>query len=206
MPITLLDGLLLVVMLASAMLAMVRGFSREVLSITSWVAAAAAVFFLLPTARDFALGYIESEEIALITAILVLFFGTLVIVSFIAIRLADLILDSRVGALDRTLGFVFGAARGALLVATGVLIVNLFIAADNQPRWVAEARAKPLIDQLGARIGEALPDDPDFDFLGRLAGRDDPVAAPTGQAGPGGQIDDADGQDLNRLIETQTSQ
>lgn len=204
MPITLLDGLLLVIMLASALLAMVRGFSREVLSITSWIAAAAAVFYLLPHARDIASRYIAQEEIALVTAILVLFFGTLIIVSFLAIKLADLILDSRVGALDRTLGFVFGAVRGALLVAVAVLIVNLFIASDNQPRWVAEARAKPLIDQLGARISDALPNDPDFDFLDRLAGRDDPAAASSGQVSPG-PIDDADGQDLNRLIETQNN-
>lgn len=202
--ITLLDGLLLVVMLASALLAMVRGFSREVLAIASWIAAAAAVFFLLPEARDIAKRYIASEEIALVAAILVLFFGTLVVVSFVAIRLADRILDSRVGALDRTLGFVFGALRGALLVAAAVLIVNLFIAEDNQPRWVSEARAKPLIDQLGARIAEALPNDPDFEFLDRLAGRSDPATLPPEPAAPG-QIDDTDGRDLNRLIETQTN-
>ncbi|TIW59772.1 MAG: CvpA family protein, partial [Mesorhizobium sp.] len=45
MPITLLDGILVGFTLVSAMLAMVRGFSREVLSIVSWVAAAVAAFF-----------------------------------------------------------------------------------------------------------------------------------------------------------------
>ncbi|RWG53745.1 MAG: CvpA family protein, partial [Mesorhizobium sp.] len=40
MPITLLDGILVGFTLVSAMLAMVRGFSREVLSVVSWVAAA----------------------------------------------------------------------------------------------------------------------------------------------------------------------
>ena len=45
MPITLLDGILLGFTLVSAMLAMVRGFSREILSIASWAAAAIAAFF-----------------------------------------------------------------------------------------------------------------------------------------------------------------
>ena len=45
MPITLLDGVLVGFALVSAVLAMVRGFSREVLSIASWVAAAAAAAF-----------------------------------------------------------------------------------------------------------------------------------------------------------------
>ena len=46
MPFTLLDGILLLVVLISAVLAMIRGFTREVFSIASWVAAAAAAYFL----------------------------------------------------------------------------------------------------------------------------------------------------------------
>ena len=48
MPITLLDGILIVIMLISALLAMVRGFSREVLSIVSWIAAAFAALTFYP--------------------------------------------------------------------------------------------------------------------------------------------------------------
>ena len=48
MPITLLDGILLGITLFSAVLAMVRGFSREVLAVASWIAAAAAAYFLYP--------------------------------------------------------------------------------------------------------------------------------------------------------------
>ena len=40
---------------------------------------------------------------------------TLIVVSIITVKISDLILDSRIGALDRTLGFVFGAARGLLI-------------------------------------------------------------------------------------------
>ena len=40
MPITLLDIILIGVMLVSALLAMIRGFMREVLSIAAWVIAA----------------------------------------------------------------------------------------------------------------------------------------------------------------------
>ena len=34
---------------------------------------------------------------------------TLIVVSIITVKISDLILDSRIGAIDRTLGFVFGA-------------------------------------------------------------------------------------------------
>jgi len=56
MPITILDGILIVVMLISAILAMIRGFSREVFSIASWgVAGVAALYFyksLSPTVAN----------------------------------------------------------------------------------------------------------------------------------------------------------
>ena len=48
MPITLFDGLLIGLMLVSGVLAMIRGFSRELLSIGSWIAAAVAAFFFYP--------------------------------------------------------------------------------------------------------------------------------------------------------------
>ena len=59
MTITLLDVILLAVMLISAALAMVRGFTREVLSIASWVAAAAATFYFFEPARALAREYIH---------------------------------------------------------------------------------------------------------------------------------------------------
>ena len=54
MPITFLDLILLVVMLISAMLAMIRGFMREVLSIAAWAVAAIATCLLYtsPSPRD----------------------------------------------------------------------------------------------------------------------------------------------------------
>ena len=106
MPITFLDLILLVVMLISAMLAMIRGFMREVLSIAAWLAAALCAFFffsrLAPIVKSqFNLSDTPSNVIAAAS----LFLVTLLIVSVITVRISDMILDSRVGALEG------GAAR-----------------------------------------------------------------------------------------------
>src|SRR5262245_27334793 len=63
MPITLLDGILVGFTLVSAMLAMVRGFSREILSIASWIAAAATAFFLYPTVLPYVQPHVDSEKL-----------------------------------------------------------------------------------------------------------------------------------------------
>ena len=114
MPITILDLILLGVMLVSGLLAMVRGFMREILSIAAWGAAAIATLYsfskLLPTAKT----YFSNDTVAAAVVVAGVFIGTLIVVSVITVRISDMILDSRIGALDRTLGFLFGLARGLL--------------------------------------------------------------------------------------------
>src|SRR6476646_328234 len=68
MPITLLDGILAGFTLVSAMLAMVRGFSREILSIVSWVAAAAAAYFLYPHVVPYLAPYVDNDKIRMAAA------------------------------------------------------------------------------------------------------------------------------------------
>src|ERR1051325_7612142 len=112
MPITLLDIILLAVMLISGLLAMIRGFMREILSIAAWGIAAVVTAYSFNKVTPITQQYIASETGAKVATIVGIFLGTLLIVSIITVRISDMILDSRVGALDRTLGFLFGLARG----------------------------------------------------------------------------------------------
>ena len=100
MPITLLDGILVGFTLVSAMLAMVRGFSREILSIASWVAAAVAAFFFYPLVLPHVQPYIDNEQLAVVAAAGIVFMVALIVVTIITMKIADWIIDSRVGALD----------------------------------------------------------------------------------------------------------
>jgi membrane protein required for colicin V production len=182
MPFTLLDGILVFVMLISAALAMIRGFTREVFSIGSWVAAAAATYFFWDDVLPYTQQYIEDENVALGVTIAGLFFVTLLVVSLITMRISDFVLDSKAGPLDRTLGFIFGAARGLILVVIAVLFLNFFIAPDRQPVWIAESKSKPWLDDLGNDLMNRLPDDPEAEIMERLRGDQpgQPVTPPVG--------------------------
>src|SRR5262245_54738212 len=116
MPITLLDIILLGVMLISALLAMIRGFLREVLSIAAWVIAAVAATLCYSKLLPLAKSYFNNDIVAAGVVIGGTFLATLLIVSVITVRFSDMVLDSRIGALDRTLGFLFGLARGLVIV------------------------------------------------------------------------------------------
>ena len=167
MPITLLDGILLGITLVSAVLAMVRGFSREVLSVASWAAAAVAAFLFYKRVTPLVQPYVDSEVIAQIAAAGAIFLVTLIIVTLITMKIADFIIDSRVGALDRTLGFVFGAARGVLLVVVAMSFFN-WLVPPPQPGWIAGAKSKPLLDSLSQKLKNVLPEDPEGTILNRL--------------------------------------
>jgi membrane protein required for colicin V production len=170
MTFTLLDGILLLVILISAVLAMIRGFTREVFSIASWVAAAAAAYFFWGDLKPYVQRYVEDDNLAIGITIAGIFFVTLLIVSIITMRISDFVLDSKAGPLDRTLGFVFGAARGLLLVIIAVLFLNFFIAPDRQPEWIAMAKTKPWLDSMGQDLMNKLPEDPEAEIMERLRG------------------------------------
>jgi membrane protein required for colicin V production len=172
-----LDLGVIAVVLISGLLAMLRGFTREVLAIGSWVAAAAAAYYLHPLALPYIKPHIAKDTVAMAVAAALVFFVTLVLVSIITVKISDLILDSKVGALDRSLGFVFGAARGFLLCVVAFIFFDWFVP-KNQPAWVADARTKPILQATGEKLKEMLPDDPE----GILAGFKKKGAAPGAEA------------------------
>jgi len=160
-----LDLAVITIVLVSGMLALLRGFTREVLAILSWVAAAAAAYYLHPMALPYVKPYISKDELALGASVAVVFFIALVLVSLITVKLSDVILDSKIGALDRSLGFVFGALRGALLAVVAFVFYGWLVPDANQPEWVRNARAKPLLQAGGDKLREFLPDDVEINSI-----------------------------------------
>jgi membrane protein required for colicin V production len=168
MPITLLDIILLGVMLVSALLAMIRGFMREILSIAAWVIAAVATLYAYARLLPLAKSYFNNDIVAAGAVIGGTFLGTLLIVSVITVRFSDMVLDSRVGALDRTLGFLFGLGRGLIIVVVAFLFFAWLVPPRTQPSWVANAKSKVVLQSTGDWLMSMLPDDPESTILKRL--------------------------------------
>ncbi|WP_018184219.1 CvpA family protein [Kaistia granuli] len=177
MPVTILDGVVFVVVLISAMLAMVRGFVREVLSVASWALAAAAAFFFYKPLLPFVEPYIANRNVAIIAAAAGIFFVALILASYIAMKISDFVIDSRVGLLDRILGFIFGVARGLLLVVIAFAFLS-WILSDRQPAWVADAQSAPMLKSLADRLVAALPEDIEKTIQDRLHGGSEDAASP----------------------------
>jgi membrane protein required for colicin V production len=168
MPITILDLVLLAVMLVSGLLAMIRGFMREILSIASWGIAALATLYSFQKLLPFAKTYIESETLAAGAVIGGVFVGTLIVISIVTTRISDMVLDSRIGALDRTLGFLFGLGRGLLIVVVAFLFFTWLVPDKQRPDWVTGAKSLTVLNSAGAWLQSLLPDDPENTILNKL--------------------------------------
>jgi membrane protein required for colicin V production len=183
MPITLLDIALILVMLISGLLAMVRGFMREVLSIIAWILAAGATLYSYAKLLPYAKQYFNNDVVATVVVIGGVFLLTLLIVSIITVRISDMVLDSRVGALDRTLGFLFGLARGLVIVVIAFMFFNWLVPDRSQPEWVKSAKSRVVLTGTGQWLMSMLPEDPESTILKKLK-RPRPEETDTPEAAP----------------------
>ncbi len=186
MPFSVLDLVVLGIVVISALLAAVRGVTREVLAIIAWVAAAAVAWsfhpLLLPTVKQ----HVSSDTVALVGSIAAIFLVTLIVVSLITVKISDVVLDSRIGAIDRSLGFLFGAARGFLICVIGWVFLS-WLLQGKMPDWAAQARTQPILEKYGQVLVAQLPENPD-NFLKKLkkpkvdTPPNEPVDAPAEEA------------------------
>ena len=65
---------------------------------------------------------------------------------------------THIGALDRSLGLLFGMARGALILAVTWLAAAWAYQEEPIPDWIAEARSLPLVQEGARALYDALPE------------------------------------------------
>ena len=153
------DFVVLGVLAVSGVLALLRGFVREVLGLGAWAGAAAFTYWGMPLARPQFERWITSPEwVGPITAA-ALFIGSLLLLMVVSGWIGSIVRASALGGLDRTLGLLFGLARGALLVVFAYIAAGMVIPIDQWPEVVQRARALPLAYAGAAWVVAHLPQD-----------------------------------------------
>jgi membrane protein required for colicin V production len=162
---TIIDGVVAVVILLSAILAYSRGLVRETLAIAGWVAAAVLAFIFAPQAQpliaqipvlDEFLG--DSCELAIIAAFAAVFAVALIVMSIFTPLFASAVQRSALGGTDQALGFLFGVLRGIVLVAVAFVVYDRVVTGEAVP-MVDDSRSAQVFASLQTQMADAMPED-----------------------------------------------
>jgi membrane protein required for colicin V production len=163
---TLVDGVVLAIVVLSAVLAYARGLVREMLSIAGWIGAALVGFIFAPSVEplvsaipglDKVIG--TSCELGILTGFTIVFAIALVIFSLFTPLLAGAVQNSALGPVDQGLGFLFGVARGVLLVVIALIVYRQVVGEAGGFAMVDESRSQSILAGVEAVIASFLPDD-----------------------------------------------
>jgi membrane protein required for colicin V production len=158
------DIVVLAVIALSALLALGRGFVKEVLSVFGWIGAAIGtfvIFFYVPQVRAFANKQIAEPLFADIVCAISLFVVLLILLGFINHTISSRIHGSSLGPLDKSLGLVFGLVRGVVLVALAHMAMTDWLLPNKQerPDVINQARTEPYVEMAATFIKSKIPQD-----------------------------------------------
>lgn len=169
LPINPADAVVIAVILLAALLAFTRGMVAEVLSVAAWGGAAVVTLFALPHVLPIVRQYVRVEMIAYAAASVGLFIVSMIVLTLIGRRLSRGVQNSALSALDRSLGFVFGLAKGAALVSVAYLFfIWLVPNPAEHPAWLQTAKTQPFLATGAATIYDFVPENLRKEGIGQI--------------------------------------
>ncbi|MBQ4823692.1 CvpA family protein [Leisingera sp. HS039] len=161
---TIIDGVVALVIVVSALLAYSRGFVREAMAIAGWIAAGVLAFIFAPQVEPLmaeipVIGEFiaDSCELSIIAAFAAVFALALIVVSFFTPLFSTLVQRSALGGLDQGAGFFFGVLRGILLVAIAFFLYNVVMTGQSFT-IVDESRSAEVFERLIGKIEDRNPE------------------------------------------------
>lgn len=145
------DYVVIGVVLFSAITALFSGFVSEVLSLVKW----AVTYFLAVRfsylAKPLVLKYVKSQSAADDIAIIGVFGLVFILLTIACDMLVSKIQKSPLTGIDRTLGFIFGVARGALIVCLFYLVFTYVMWPDLDKQPVKTAATEQVAGQADSQ-------------------------------------------------------
>lgn len=149
------DYLILGIITLSALIGFARGLIREVLALGVWVAALVVAWLFFRDLADQLAPWVSTPSIRLAAAFALLVFGILLLGALVGYLLTALVERTGLSGFDRLLGVVFGAARGAVLIALLVFVAAMTPLPED-PWWQASRLIGPF-HQLAEHLLELVP-------------------------------------------------
>lgn len=176
-----LDVIFLIIIGISALVGIARGMTKELLSITGWILAAAALFYLIPLVDPITQKYVASQLLASVVSGMIILILFSIIWILTVDKISSVIRSSKLSALDRVLGFIFGMARGIIIVILIALMITTLIPEESKKGVFAESKyfdeavkcAEPLKSLVPDSLIEKLKSKSESLGFGSVENKDD---------------------------------
>lgn len=132
------DYTILGIILISAFIGLGRGLIREVLSLAVWIAALGGAWLYHRDVAEMLTAQISNPSARIAVAFVLVVLGILILGAIIGAILTAIVTKTRLTGLNRALGFVFGAARGVVLISMAVFLGALTPMPEES--WWKESR------------------------------------------------------------------
>ncbi|MFO7553209.1 MAG: CvpA family protein [Haliea sp.] len=141
------DWVVVAIVALSTLLSLLRGFTREALSLLGWIAAFVIAYVFAGELASRMTGLVSNITARYIAAWLLLLVGVLLVTGLLSMLMAQMVRATGLGTLDRLLGTIFGFARGVIIVLVLVFLIRELLPPRDQV-WLYQAHLMPQIDAL----------------------------------------------------------
>lgn len=172
------DYCIIAVTLISLLAGILRGFTKEVLGIVTWVCALLVTWLFSDTAVSLLRIKISNPALSTAAGYAATFLLGLLIGAVISSLIVDAIRNSRFSSADRTLGAGFGLLRAALLTAVFVMVAANMGARED--KWWQESKIVPRLEWLANGLQMLVPPA----WIEKLQPEPEPVAEPPKKTKP----------------------
>ncbi len=157
------DVAILVIISLSAVISLFRGFVREAVSLAAWILAFWVAIGFSDKLEPMLRGSIDSSNIRLVVAFVVLFLITLIVGAMVNYLIGQLVRKTGMSGTDKMLGIIFGIGRGIALV--GVLVLLAGIPQLSQESWWQESLLLGHFQEMAIWMRDFLPEDMAKNFV-----------------------------------------
>ena len=151
------DLVILIIIFCFGLFSLFRGFIKELFSIIGWIFAVLVAIYFTPFVLSKVQVVLPSFSLSPLIA------GVLIaLVVYILFRILGGLFQKRLGkanisAVNRSLGFLLGVAKGFALVCITIFITKTFLNEAEYPKWLRTSKSLPLIESMTMFAASQLP-------------------------------------------------
>lgn len=151
------DYIIIAVIALSTVGSFFRGFAREFISLVIWIVGVIAALKWSPLIEPHIMSAMHWQTMSYVSAFAIIFLAIWLIGLFVSLAIRSVLNRVGLSLVDRMIGLIFGFARGVLLVAVLMMLINVSALQDSPT--IQTSVLAPQFHVIAIKLATFIPDD-----------------------------------------------